>query len=63
MSALPEPGSVTALRRPPVRRSTTVRSDARHTFEVFVRTIGAWWPAVPFSAGKDRVRRHRGGLG
>jgi hypothetical protein len=56
MSQLPEPGRVTALRRPPVRQSTTVRSDARHTFETFVRTIGAWWPAVPFSAGRDRVR-------
>lgn len=56
MSAPPEPGPVTALRRAPVRQSTTVRSDARHTFEVFVAAIGAWWPAVPFSAGKDRVR-------
>ena len=44
------------LRRPPVRQSTTVRSDVRHTFDTFVATIGAWWPAVPFSAGKEQVR-------
>lgn len=49
-------GTVTTLRRPPVRQSTVVRSDARHTFETFVRTIGIWWPVNPFSAGKDRVR-------
>jgi uncharacterized protein YndB with AHSA1/START domain len=48
--------SVTALRRPPVRQSTMVRSDVRHTFDTFVRTIGIWWPADPFSAGQDRVR-------
>ena len=35
-----EPGRVTALRRPPVRQSTLVRSDRRHTFDTFVRTIG-----------------------
>jgi uncharacterized protein YndB with AHSA1/START domain len=51
-----EPGSVTALRRPPVRQSTLVRSDRRHTFDTFVRTIGIWWPVSPFSAGTDRVR-------
>ena len=50
------PGTVTALRRPPVRQATVVRSDVGHTFEVFVRTIGVWWPVNPFSAGKDRVR-------
>jgi uncharacterized protein YndB with AHSA1/START domain len=44
------------LRRPPIRQSTTVRSDVRHTFETFVHTIGIWWPVDPFSAGKDRVR-------
>jgi hypothetical protein len=48
--------AVTALRRPPVRQSALVRSDVRHTFETFVRTIGTWWPVDPFSAGKDRVR-------
>jgi hypothetical protein len=46
----------TALRRPPVRQSTLVRSDAQHTFDVFVKTIGTWWPARQFSAGRDRVR-------
>jgi hypothetical protein len=56
MSQLPQPDRVAVLRRPPVRQSTTVRSDARHTFDTFVRTIGSWWPAVPFSAGQDRVR-------
>jgi uncharacterized protein YndB with AHSA1/START domain len=48
--------AVTAFRRPPVRQSTLVRSDVGHTFEVFVRAIGSWWPADPFSAGRDRVR-------
>jgi uncharacterized protein YndB with AHSA1/START domain len=48
--------AVAALRRPPVRQSTLVRSDIGHTFEVFVRTIGSWWPVDPFSAGRDRVR-------
>ena len=48
--------SVTTLRRPPVRQSTVVRSDVRHSFDVFVKTIGIWWPVNPFSAGKDRVR-------
>jgi len=47
---------VTALRRPPVRQSTLVRASARHTFDTFVTTMGAWWPVQPFSAGKDRVR-------
>ncbi|MBC3189845.1 SRPBCC domain-containing protein [Pseudonocardia sp. C8] len=47
---------VTTLQRPPVRRSTLVRSDRAHTFEVFVATIGAWWPVLPYSAGRERVR-------
>ena len=46
------PGTVTALRRPPVRQSIVVRSGRRHTFETFVRTIGVWWPVTPFSAGR-----------
>ena len=50
------PGTVTALRRPPVRQSIVVRSGRRHTFDTFVRTIGVWWPVTPFSAGKGRVR-------
>jgi uncharacterized protein YndB with AHSA1/START domain len=49
-------GTVTALRRPPVRQSVVVRSDRQHTFDTFVGTIGVWWPVTPFSAGKDRIR-------
>lgn len=49
-------GPVAAMHRRPVRQSTLVRSDAAHTFEVFVATIGVWWPVRPFSAGGDRVR-------
>ena len=69
MTQTPEPGpasnsgrastagaAVTTLRRPPVRQSTMVRSDVRHTFDTFVDTIGIWWPVTPFSAGRDRVR-------
>jgi Activator of Hsp90 ATPase homolog 1-like protein len=57
---------VTPLRRPPVRQATLVRSDIDHTFAVFVRTIHAWWPAQPFSTGRDRVcditvEQHTGG--
>ncbi len=49
-------GAVTRLRRPPVWESTLVRSDDAHTFDVFVRTIGAWWPLQPMSFGRERVR-------
>jgi len=59
MTPTPEPderAGVTALRRPPIRQSVLIRSDAAHTFDTFVRTIGVWWPVQPFSAGKDRVR-------
>ena len=49
-------GKVVPLRRAPVRQATTVRSDVRHTFDVFVRTIGVWWPVSPFSSGGERVR-------
>ncbi|MFJ8815687.1 hypothetical protein [Amycolatopsis thermoflava] len=35
------------LSRPPVRQATLVRSDAAHTFDTFVRTIGVWWPVEP----------------
>ena len=59
MSSAEGPASrqlVTALRRPPVRQSTLVRASARHTFDTFITTIGAWWPVQPFSAGKERVR-------
>ena len=56
--ALGDPGRravVTPLRRSPVRQSVVVRAPQRRTFDAFVRTIGAWWPVRPFSAGKDRV--------
>ncbi|HEX3786792.1 MAG TPA: SRPBCC domain-containing protein [Pseudonocardiaceae bacterium] len=66
MTARPEPAATTPLRRSPVRQSTVVRSGRAHTFDVFVRTLSAWWPLQPFSAGQDRVRevtfeRHIGG--
>ncbi len=58
MTTAPEPAGATVLplRRPPIRQSTVVASDRRHTFEVFVATLGAWWPVDPFSAGGGRVR-------
>ena len=46
----------TPLRRPPIRQATMVRSDVEHTFTVFVREIGAWWPTAAISAGRERVR-------
>src|SRR6201987_1968831 len=46
---------VTPLRRPPVRQATLVRSEITHTFEVFVSSIGVWWPVQRFSAGGERV--------
>ncbi|MCW2898090.1 MAG: activator of Hsp90 ATPase 1 family protein [Streptosporangiaceae bacterium] len=52
----PAAGTVLPLRRPPVRQATVVGSDQAHTFDVFVATIGAWWPLQPFSAGGKRVR-------
>jgi len=48
--------NVVALERPPVRQSTLVRSGLAHTFEVFVREIGSWWPLQPFSMGEARIR-------
>ena len=48
-------GRVLPLRRPPIRRSTVVRSDCAHTFDVFVDSIAEWWPLRPFSLGGDRV--------
>jgi hypothetical protein len=48
--------NVTTLRRPPVRQSVAVQSSQEHTFTVFVREIGSWWPLEPFSIGKDRIR-------
>jgi hypothetical protein len=52
----PADAAPTALRRPPIRQATTVRSDVEHTFTVFVREIGTWWPTQTFSAGRDQVR-------
>jgi hypothetical protein len=57
---------VSPLRRPPIRQSTLVRSDREHTFEVFVRDIGGWWPTRRHSLGQERVttvtiERQRGG--
>ena len=52
-------GTVATLRRPPIRQATTVRSDRAHTFDVFVSTIGQWWPLQPYSAGGGRVREVR----
>jgi hypothetical protein len=49
--------TVTRLHRSPVLQSTPVRSDVAHTFDIFVREIGAWWPVQPYSAGQDRVRQ------
>jgi uncharacterized protein YndB with AHSA1/START domain len=49
------PGNVRPL-RPPIRRSTLVRSDAGHTFRVFTEQLAGWWPLVPFSVGRERVR-------
>jgi uncharacterized protein YndB with AHSA1/START domain len=48
--------TVVPMQRPPVRQSTVVRSDVGHTFSVFVREIGTWWPTRPLSRGEDRVR-------
>jgi hypothetical protein len=39
----------------PIRQTTIVRSDAAHTFGVFVREIGRWWPTQPYSQGQERV--------
>ncbi|BCJ39428.1 ATPase [Actinoplanes ianthinogenes] len=47
--------NVRPLRRPPIRQQTIVRSDRAHTFEVFVRDLGSWWPTRPHSLGQDRV--------
>jgi Activator of Hsp90 ATPase homolog 1-like protein len=48
--------SVIRTQPPPVRQSTLVRSDVTHTFDVFVRRIGVWWPTNPASAGGSRTR-------
>jgi uncharacterized protein YndB with AHSA1/START domain len=56
-STAPTPSQkTTVLSRPPVRQSTTVRSDVDHTFEAFVRLIGSWWPVEKLSNGGARVQ-------
>jgi uncharacterized protein YndB with AHSA1/START domain len=42
---------------PPIRQSVLVRSNAEHTFTVFIRDIGLWWPTRPFSMGTRPVRQ------
>lgn len=56
MKSTDDAGETLLLRRPPVRESTMVRSDAAHTFDVFVRTIHAWWPLQSVSFGGERAR-------
>jgi Activator of Hsp90 ATPase homolog 1-like protein len=63
----PQQAAVLRLQRPPVHQATVVGSDIDHTFTMFVRTIGTWWPVRPFSAGKDDVcdvtiEPHLGGM-
>ncbi|MEU4689571.1 SRPBCC domain-containing protein [Actinoplanes sp. NPDC023714] len=38
-----------------IKQATIVRSGRAHTFDVFVRDIGAWWPTRPFSLGHEKV--------
>jgi hypothetical protein len=40
-------GAATPLRRPPVRQATLVCSEIAHNLEVFVSSIGVWWPLQP----------------
>jgi hypothetical protein len=51
-------GTATRLGRT-VHASTLVRSDAAHTFDTLVRTIGTWWPIDPFSGGRNRDALNR----
>ena len=46
---------MTDLAHPPIRQTTVVRSDVAHTFDVFVRRIGEWWPTRPHSLGQEKV--------
>jgi hypothetical protein len=47
--------NVRPLKRPPIRQQTIVRSDVKHTFDVFTNEIGAWWPTRPYSIGGEKV--------
>lgn len=39
----------------PIQQATIVRRDRSHTYKVFVRSLGAWWPNQPFSFGADEL--------
>jgi len=47
--------TVTPMRRPPIRQSTTVRAGRAHTFDVFVDALDQWWPLRTHSLGNERV--------
>jgi uncharacterized protein YndB with AHSA1/START domain len=47
--------TVTSMQRPPIRQSTVVRSNAEHTFDVFVRTLDQWWPLRTHSLGQEQI--------
>jgi hypothetical protein len=47
--------TVTPMRRPPIRHSTTVRAGLAHTFDVFVDALDQWWPLRTHSLGSERV--------
>ena len=49
-------GSVTALRRPPVRQSVVVRSDRRHTFDKSSGPSASGGPSPRSRPGWDQVR-------
>src|SRR4029079_11538320 len=49
------PDNVIPLRRPPIRQDTVVRSDLQHTFDVFVREIGSWYPVRLYSLGQEKA--------
>lgn len=39
----------------PLRQTTVVRTSQAHTFDVFVRRLGEWWPTRAFSLGEESV--------
>ena len=47
----------TTSARSPIEQAITVRSGVEHTFDVFVRQIGRWWPTRTHSQGLERVQR------
>jgi uncharacterized protein YndB with AHSA1/START domain len=46
-----------ALDLSPIEQAITVRSGVEHTFDVFVRELGQWWPLTTHSRNLDRVRK------